>query len=127
MISPRKFRLLVENPSLEMILTEWNDVSGKFEPGSHPIMKLRPEHDRLLILFQIQSNFELIRHDGINVDFVYLYYFCYVGLTGTQSKRSLSGHHRQPPISELHYNILALQLPPILWDVLYLSRFDFDV
>lgn len=69
MISLGGIWFLVEDPCLEMILTQGNNMTGKFQSRSHAGMELRPMDDGLFVVFQIQADFYFVWHYATEIYF----------------------------------------------------------
>ncbi len=76
-------------------------------------------HDSFFIIFEIQGNFDIIRHDGGEIDLIDFDDISNKGSTDSQIKSSLPNNNSQSSMCELQQYILTLYLPFIFRD-----RFD---
>ena len=90
-------------------------------------MKLWPIYHWFLILFEIKGNSNVIRHHPININ---LWNFYDVGnkwTTGPEIKRSFSCEDGKLSVSKLNQNILALLFPLMIWNMINIFCFHFDL
>ena len=89
-------------------------------------MKLGPVDDGFLIVLQVQSYLDIVRHDRREVNLANFDDISYEGTTNAQIKGTLANNYRQSSVCELYQYILALYLPSILGDGLNVLYLDLD-
>ena len=89
-------------------------------------MKLGPVDDGFLIVLQVQSYLDIVRHDGREINLVYFDDISYEGTTNAQIKGTLTNNDGQSSVCELDQYILTLYLPSILRDGLNVLYLDLD-
>jgi hypothetical protein len=110
-----------------MILTQWDDMTREFKTGGHTGMELWPMDKGLFVVFEIETDFYVVRHDAGKVYFWDFYYVGYEGTTCAKTECTLADEDGDFAVCKFEEDVLTLGLPTVLGNGFNITGSDFDL